>query len=115
MPMTLVVTRNVESRVRGFLASAMLEIAGGVYAAPNLTPPVRERIWEVLVKWRVGTREDGAVMLWPDSQKPGGLSIQMLGEPLLELHETAEVVLTRRPLSESELRSLTTSLEDPPF
>ena len=113
--MTMVVTRNVESRVRGFLASTMLEIAGGVYAAPNLTPAVRDRIWEVLVKWQVGTREDGAVMAWPDTQVPGGLHVRMLGEPPLELCETPSVVLTRRPLSETELRSLTTSLEDPPF
>lgn len=113
--MTMVVTRNVEGRVRGFLASAMLEVAGGVYAAPNLTPAVRDRIWEVMVKWRVGTRGDGVVMVWPDTQVAGGLQVRMLGEPPLELHETPSVVLTRRPLSEAELRSLTISLDDPPF
>jgi len=113
--MTVLVTRNVEGRVRGYLASTMLEIAAGVYAAPNLTPAVRDRIWEVLVKWQVGTRDDGAVMTWPDAQAPGGLRLHMLGEPPLELHETASIVLTRRPLSEAEIRSLTMMLEDPPF
>ena len=44
MSMTIVVTRNVEARVRGFLASTMLEIASGVYTAPTLTPAVRDRI-----------------------------------------------------------------------
>jgi CRISPR-associated protein Cas2 len=115
MPMTIVVTRNVESRVRGFLASTMLEVASGVYAAPNMTPAVRERIWEVMEKWQVGTRGDGLVMTWPDVHAAGGLKIRTLGEAPLELHETSSVVLTRRPLSEAELRSLTIMLEEPPF
>jgi len=79
--MTIVVTRNVEGRVRGFLASTMLEIAGGVYAAPNLTPAVRARIWEVLEKWQIGTRDDGAVMTCPDAHASGGLVVRTLGEP----------------------------------
>lgn len=115
MPMTVVVTRNVESRVRGFLASTMLELAAGVYAAPNLTPAVRERIWEVLTKWRVGSRDDSALMTWPDAHVPGGLVVRTLGEPELGLHETPSVVLTRRPLSAEEHRSLTKMLDDPPF
>ena len=44
MPMTVIVTRNVEPRYRGFLASAMLEIAPGVYVAPDLSSGVRERV-----------------------------------------------------------------------
>jgi CRISPR-associated protein Cas2 len=115
MPMTIVVTRNVEGRVRGFLSSTMLEIASGVFAAPNLTPAVRDRIWAVLTKWEVGTRDDGAVMTWPDAQAPGGQIVRTLGEPPLELHETPSVVLTRRPLSEAETSSLTIMLSDPPF
>lgn len=115
MPMTVVVTRNVESRVRGFLASTMLELAGGVYAASNLTPAVRDRIWAVLEKWQVGTRNDGAVMTWPDARSAGGLVVCTLGEPPLELHETPSVVLTRRALSEVEISSLTRMLDDPPF
>ena len=43
--MTVVVTRDVESRYRGFLASAMLEVAPGVYVSPDLSNGVRERIW----------------------------------------------------------------------
>ena len=35
--MTVIVTVNVEARYRGFLASAMLEIAPGVYTSPNMT------------------------------------------------------------------------------
>ena len=115
MPMTIVVTRNVESRVRGFLASTMLEIAAGVYTAPNLTPAVRDRLWAVLEKWAVGTHDDGAVMTWPDAQAPGGQVVRTLGEPPLELHETPSVVLARRPLSEAELGSLKIVLDEPPF
>lgn len=115
MTMTIVVTRNVEPRVRGFLSSTMLEIASGVYTAPTLTAAVRDRIWAVLEKWEVGTREDGAVMTWPETQAPGGQIVRILGDPPLELHETASVVLARRPLSEAEVRSLTSTLEDPPF
>ncbi len=115
MPMTVVVTRNVESRVRGFLASTMLELAAGVYAASNLTPAVRDRIWAVLEKWQVGTRNDGALMTWPDAHATGGLVVRTLGEPPLELHETPSIVLTRRPLSDEEHGSLTRMLDDPPF
>jgi CRISPR-associated protein Cas2 len=115
MPMTILVTRNVEGRVRGFLASTMLEIAGGVYTAPNMTPAVRDRVWAVLEKWSVGTRNDGAVMTWPDAQAPGGQVVRTLGEPPLELQETPSVVLTRRSLSEGELSSLKRELDTPPF
>ena len=115
MPMTMVVTRNVETRVRGFLASTMLEMASGVYTAPAMTPAVRERIWAVLEKWKVGTREDSVVMTWPDRTAAGGQMIRILGETPLELCETGGVVLTRRPLTDAEARSLTIELDEPPF
>ena len=51
MPMTVVVTRNVAPRYRGFLASVMLEIAPGVYTSPRMSRAVRERVWEVLTGW----------------------------------------------------------------
>ena len=111
MPMTIVVTRNAEGRVRGFLASTMLEIASGVYTAPNWTPAIRERVWAVLVKWGVGERGDSAIMTWPDAQSAGGQAIRVLGETMLELSETSSLVLARRPLSEAELRSLTSFLD----
>jgi CRISPR-associated protein Cas2 len=112
--MTVVVTRNVEMRVRGFLASTMLEISSGVYTSPNLTPAVRDRIWDVFTRWNVGASNDGAVMTWPDAQASGGQIVRALGESPLELRETASLVLVRRPLSEDEFRSLTTLLELPP-
>ena len=45
---TLVVTRDVEERHRGFLISVMLEIAPGVYVSPRMSQGVRERVWSVL-------------------------------------------------------------------
>jgi CRISPR-associated protein Cas2 len=113
--MTIVVTRNVEGRVRGFLASTMLEIASGVYTSPNLTPAVRERIWAVLEKWKIGTRSDSVVITWPEADAPGGQIVRVLGEVPLELHETASVVLARRALSEPEACSLRIMLEEAPF
>lgn len=115
MPMTVVVTRNAEGRVRGFLASTMLEIASGVYTSPNMTRAVRDRVWAVLELWRVGSRSDSAVMTWPDSALPGGQAIQVLGEVARELVETPGLVLARSALSERDHRSLTMSDEDVPF
>ena len=51
MPMAMVVTRNVEARYRGFLTSIMLEVAPGVYVAPDLSAGVRTRVWDVLSAW----------------------------------------------------------------
>jgi CRISPR-associated protein Cas2 len=115
MPMTTVVTRNAEPRVRGFLASCMLEIANGVYASPNMTLAVRERVWAVLQKWDVGSRGDGVVMVWPGARAPGGMTVHSLGEPSMQLRSTATITLSRRELSEEEVRSLTTAVEGVPF
>ena len=49
--MTVVVTRNVVDRFRGFLASCMLEVAPGVYTAPRMNAAVRNRVWLVMEEW----------------------------------------------------------------
>lgn len=43
MSMTLVVTRNVSDRVRGFLASSMLELASAAYVAAHRARNARRR------------------------------------------------------------------------
>ena len=59
--MTVVVTANVEARYRGFLTSAMLEIAAGVYTGPLMTAGVRERVWDALERaWQGFDRNDVA-------------------------------------------------------
>ncbi len=115
MSFTVVITRNVESRVRGFLCSCMIEVASGVYTAAAMGPPVRERVIAVLEKWKVGSRGDSVVITWAAPTNAAGQGLHLLGEPPLVLCETGAMVLGRRPLNDSELRSLTIMLEDPPF
>lgn len=96
MPMTVVVTRDVEQRYRGFLASVMLEIAPGVYVSPDLSTGVRERVWSVLENW-FGTLGNGAVaMIWRDSGAVGGLDLRHLGDPPKEICEADGVLLVKR-------------------
>lgn len=98
MAMTVVVTRNVSSRIRGFLASSMLEVAPGVYTGARLTRAVRDRIWDVVSDWFHDEVDAGIVMLWYESSMPGGQQVRVLGSPPLDLVELDGVALTRRPL-----------------
>jgi CRISPR-associated protein Cas2 len=96
--MTVVVTRNVSARVRGFLASAMLEIIPGVYSAPRLSPAVRDRVWEVLQEWFRNECDASVVMLWHERNKPGGQAVRVLGNPPIALVESdCGVLLACRP------------------
>ena len=78
--MTVVVTVNVEGRYRGFLASAMLEIAPGVYTAPMMTSGIRDRIWDVLSRWYYDLGQGSIVMTWRDPSAVGEQRIRALGE-----------------------------------
>lgn len=102
MAMTIVVTRNVAGRFRGFLASAMCEIAPGVYTAPRMTAGVRERIWSVLEAWyEPDDPERSILMTWPEPSLPGGQEVRTLGVPRHELCNHHGVYLARRELNES--------------
>ncbi len=96
MSMTVVVTRNVSDRMRGFLASSMLELAPGVYSAPRISPAVRERIWQVLADWFGYEKEASIVMVWADTTMPGGQSVRLLGSPSVDLVEMDDLIVTRR-------------------
>jgi CRISPR-associated protein Cas2 len=98
MSMTVVVTRNVSARVRGFLASAMLEVAPGVYSAPRISPAVRERIWNVLADWFPNEQEASIVLIWQERDVPGGQAVRTLGSPPIELAEVDGLILARRPV-----------------
>lgn len=100
MAMTIVVTRNLPQRFRGFLASCMCEIAPGVYTAPRLTAAIRERVWAVLESWWRGGEDQAVLMTWPDSSLPGGQEVRTLGMPRQELCRHAGVYLARRPSEE---------------
>ncbi len=78
--MTVVVTVNVEGRYRGFLASAMLEIAPGVYTSPMMTSGIRDRIWNVLSRWYYELGQGSIVMTWRDPSAVGEQQIRTLGE-----------------------------------
>jgi CRISPR-associated protein Cas2 len=95
MPMTVIVTRDVADRYRGFIASIMPEVAAGVFTAPELSRGVRERIWTVLTDWW-GQKPGGSVlMVWRDDKAPGGLGVASLGEPSRELANLDGVIVTR--------------------
>ena len=79
--MVVVVTRDVADRFRGFLASAMLEIAPGVYTAPLMTQAVRERVWSVLADWYGQLGGGSIVMTWRDPTEPCGQGIRTVGLP----------------------------------
>lgn len=96
MSMTVVVTRDVAPRIRGFLASTMLELAPGVYSAPRLSPAVRDRIWTVLNEWFPTGQGGSVIMLWEDKTLPGGQSVKTLGLPPIDLVELDGIVLSRK-------------------
>lgn len=101
MSMTVIVTRNVSSRVRGFLASVMLELAPGVYSAPRISPAVRQRVWTVVEDWFPNEREASIVMVWQEHGIPGGQAVKTLGTPALELTEVDGLLLTRRSIGQT--------------
>jgi CRISPR-associated protein Cas2 len=98
MPMVVVITRDVEGRFRGFLASAMLELAPGVYAHPRMSAGVRGRIWDVLSDWHTSRPRGSVVLTWADSAAHGGLGLKTLGEPAKEIIAHYALLLVGRPL-----------------
>ena len=94
--MTVIVTVNVAERFRGFLASAMLEIAPGVYTSPQLTAGIRERIWDVLARWYYELGQGAIVMTWRDPQAVGEQQIRTLGEAPKSIVDADGVYLVKR-------------------
>ncbi len=95
MSITVVATRNVSPRVRGFLASVMLEVAPGVYCAPRLSPAVRERVLRgVLSEWFPYEVDASVVMIWSEREVPGGQAVRVLGVPQVQFAEIDGLVVT---------------------
>ena len=94
--MTVVVTVNVEARYRGFLASAMLEIAPGVYTSPKMTSGIRERVWGVLTRWHDELDSGSIVMTWRDLAAVGEQRIRTLGEAPKTIVDADGIYLVRR-------------------
>ena len=93
--MTVVVTINVAARFRGFLASAMLEIAPGVYTSPDMTKGIRRRVWEVLSRWHDELQQGSIVMTWREPSAIGGQRIRLLGEAPKELFDADGIYLVK--------------------
>ncbi len=103
--MTVVVTRSVQGRYRGFLASAMLEVSPGVYVSPDLSKGVRERIWLVLFRWYSSLGCGSIVMIYRDRKSSGNLRLRHLGDPPKEVWDADGVLLVRRiPSGEPDKR-----------
>ncbi len=98
MPMVVVITRDVEARYRGFLGSAMLELAPGVYAHPHMSAGVRTRIWSVIEDWYCHLGKGSILMTWADTGSHGGLGLASLGEVPKDIVAHDAMLLVRRPL-----------------
>lgn len=98
MALTVIVTRDVAYRYRGFLASVMLEIAPGVYISPSMNVGVRTRAWKVMSKWYGQEASGSVVMVWRDTTQTGSVGIETLGTPPKELIEVDGLWITRRSL-----------------
>ena len=96
MPLTVVVTRDVEDRYRGFLSSVMLELAPGVYTGPRMSRGVRERVWRVLSDWHAELRRGAIILTWREAGAPGGQAVSTLGEPRRDLVDVDGLLLVRR-------------------
>ena len=102
MPMTVVITRNVSDRFRGFLASCMLELAPGVYTSPRMTRAVRERVWKVCEEWFFDNQEEGSIVFtWRDAKRSGGQGVEILGDAPKDIVDHEGVLLIRRRVEDS--------------
>lgn len=93
---TLVITRDVETRYRGFLTSVMLEVAPGIYVSPQMSAGVRDRVWVVVTDWWSTLQRGSLVMIWRDKGAAGNLRIETLGEPAKEIVDADGVLLLKR-------------------
>jgi CRISPR-associated protein Cas2 len=98
MPLVVVITRDVEDRFRGFLGSAMLELAPGVYAQPRMSAGVRSRIVDVMNDWHGHLQCGSIVMCWAEPAAHGGLGLKTWGEPPKDIVSHDAMLLIRRSL-----------------
>jgi CRISPR-associated protein Cas2 len=99
MPLCVIVTRDVEARYRGFLGSAMLELAPGVYAHPRMNRGVRERIWTVLRDWYGTLGRGSVVMAWAETKASGSLGLLTLGTAAKTIVDHEGILLARRAIA----------------
>ena len=98
MPFTVIVTRDVEDRYRGFLGSIMLELAPGVYAQARLSAGVRARVLDVMTDWHGQLRRGSIVVCWAEPSGHGGVGLRTFGEPPKTIVTHDAMLLVRRSL-----------------
>jgi CRISPR-associated protein Cas2 len=81
MSLTVVVTRDVEDRYRGYLASAMLEASPGVYVSNRLNSRTREMLWDTVTRWYSQLGRGSIQMLYAESKVESGIAVLSLGTP----------------------------------
>ena len=74
----------------------MLEVAPGVYFAPDLSDGVRSRLWRVLSDWWSTLQNGSLVMVWRDTRAVGKLRFKSLGEPPKQIVDADGVLLLKR-------------------
>jgi CRISPR-associated protein Cas2 len=99
MSLTIVITRDVQDRYRGYLRSAMLEVDAGVYVSSRLNRDVRDRLWDVLAEWFGVLSRGSIVMIWRDRDAASNIGMKTLGIPRREITDVDDLLLTRRELS----------------
>lgn len=98
MSLTVIVTCDVQARFHGFLGSAMVEVAPGLYVSPQINRDARDRIWNVISEWHGQIRQGTISMLWRDKSCPGFVAVKTLGTPRRELVDVDGLLLTKREL-----------------
>lgn len=96
MALTMIVTRDVEMRYRGFLTSIMLEVSAGVYVAPDMSSAVRDRVWSVMTDWWTELGRGSLTLVWRDITAIGNLRIETLGEPPRTIVDADGILLVKR-------------------
>ncbi len=96
MSLTVVVTRDVEDRYRGFLSSLMLEVSAGVYLSPRLNAGVRDRVWTVMTDWHGHLNRGAILMTWAAPDEPGGIGLRVLGDAPKSLAVVDGLMLVKR-------------------
>ncbi len=98
MSLTVVVTRDVEDRYRGFLGSLLLEVSAGVYVGPRMSRSTRERVIVVLTEWHNTLKRGSLTVIWRAAGEPGGIGLLNLGEPSKRIREADGMLLMGRLL-----------------
>lgn len=95
MSMAILITTDVPDRFRGLISGHMLELKAGLYLSPDMNARTRDELWSILSDWHRYISSGSIALIFPNSEKPGGLDIKYLGEPVKEIAEFDGLYVTR--------------------